>query len=221
MRHLIFIVALIAFANIVFAQYTIDREKFENSKSRSMLKTNPFIMLWGPIPYSSEFRLMYEAPVGRQQSLLVGASYLGKSPFMSAYERMIDTSSSSTIRYTVKGFRFQLAYKFYFLSVDAKYRFYFAPYFSGSWARISTRSLNNTNIYTEASYINYNIIIGYQTPLFTERLDFDLYVGAGYKQNKWSQVYNQKTTVLDDDGMYMLRGPLKVVLGFNIGYVIK
>src|ERR1035437_7424203 len=47
---------------------------------RKIYKTNFMPILWGPVPYSAEYRLLYETAVSHTQSFQIGVSYLGKSP---------------------------------------------------------------------------------------------------------------------------------------------
>ena len=187
----------------------------------AIVKTNPFTIIMGPIVYTSEYRLAYEHPMAPFQCLQVGISYLGKSPFLSLVERTDSSLSSSDIRYSVRGFRFQLTYKLYILEIQNKYRFYIGPHFSFSTAKVTYKSLLNSDNYLKATYINYNLLFGYQTTIFTRRMDLDLFAGVGYRNNKWEEHFNGNTAPMDDTGMYYFDGPFKIMFGFNIGFMLK
>ncbi|MBI4647281.1 MAG: hypothetical protein HY738_12010 [Bacteroidia bacterium] len=186
------------YSSSLFSQYTNENKEIEKKYRGGMIKTNPLAMLCGPIIFTSEFRVVYETPIAPQQAFQIGVSYLGKSPLLGFIERADSLSQQGALRFTVNGFRVQLAYKLYFMEVKAKYRFYIAPFVSGSLVRISRRSLSNINYYLRAKYINYNIIIGYQTPLFTDRLDFDLFTGLGYRDIEWHEIYGTTVTKIDE-----------------------
>ena len=54
-----------------------------------VLKTNPLSVLWGSIPLTSEYMVVYEFVTAPQQSSQIGLSYITKSPVLKAFEDTI------------------------------------------------------------------------------------------------------------------------------------
>ncbi len=182
--------------------------------ANGIIKSNPLPLLWGPGWFTSEFRLVYEKPVNLNQSFLIGASYLGRSPFF-----IILQNPNSTTKITLRGFRFQLAYKFYLID-EAPEGFYIAPYFSYSDAYILEKYQPiYSSDYIKQTYMNINAIAGYQIIGYSG-FAVDFYGGIGYKNNEWIEKTSAGSTNITSD-FTMFDGPIthvKVILGFNIGY---
>ncbi len=178
--------------------------------TKGMVKSNPLPILMGPGWFTSEFRLVYEKPVNLNQSFMIGASYLGKGLFIVG---LLDTMSDQL---SLRGFRFQLAYKFYLID-EAPVGFYIAPYFSYSKVYIleKSRQIYNSD-YIEISFFNFNAIAGYQ---FVEFSGFviDTFVGFGYKDNSWYDSYDHtggQYAIFQDSPI----SHIKFTLGINFGY---
>lgn len=220
-RNITCSVVVILFAiHFVSAQFTYEKPEYENRVRGVIIKSNPAVLLWGPIIYTSEFRIGADLPVARNQVVFASISYLAKNPIISLMEKTDTLTGPNNVRYTVSGFRLQLGYKLIFLSFNARNRFYISPHVSFSVAKISTRAYKNTDVYILARYSSYSLLFGYQTPIFTKRMDLDLFFGFGYRDNHWYEHMNQTYKPYDDSGIYTYNGPLKITFGFNLGIVI-
>ncbi|MGB3947083.1 MAG: hypothetical protein WBM13_03805 [Bacteroidia bacterium] len=62
-----------------------------------LLKTNPLTPLWGPIPYTGEYRLHAEITNTPKQSTILGISYLGKSLMWGLIEKSASIPSHVTL----------------------------------------------------------------------------------------------------------------------------
>jgi len=211
----------ISFFIILFSTcYSQDSENNYDAgefKSDNILKTNPLAIIWGTIPYTAEYRLVLESFTAPKQSLQLGASYLGKSFILRIIEKQ-DTNMYD-LDLIVKGFRFQFAYKYYFNREKQDFGFYSGPLFSYSMAKFTNVYYKNSDEYIRATYINYNIIAGYQTKIM-DTFTFDIFTGLGYRDNYWIEKYNQTVSTLDDSDMYVYDIPLKIIFGFNIGILL-
>src|ERR1700752_1910122 len=75
-----FVLFNIAFYHAAKAQLPINYYNEKTQTPKSVLKSSPFPILWGQIPFTAEYRLIYETAVNASQSFFVGASYNGASP---------------------------------------------------------------------------------------------------------------------------------------------
>lgn len=124
----------------------IEKPKKIYPKQPILIKTNPFAILWGPIPLTSEYKLIVEVPSSRYQSVQVGISIFRKSPVIGIME--MQTNSQYDPKLIISGFRLQAANKFYWIrkKFASPFGFFIAPHVSYSNARISigkSRSLKN------------------------------------------------------------------------------
>ncbi len=209
----------VLFTNISISQQLnkkYDIEKFQQKSS--IIKTNPLPIIHGPIIYTAEYRLVYEKAIAPEQAILIGGSYLGKSIYLTMLEENDTAYQNATghLKMTVNGFRFQFAYKLYFAK-NAPKGFYIAPYFSYSQARFSTKYLKQYDDYIKATFMNYDIIVGYQA-LITDKIALDIFSGLGYRENTWVEHFSQTTTPMDEPPPPIYNGWLKIILGCNIGY---
>lgn len=216
----------------VGTQIDAEKEELENPQRPTWLvKTNPFRYYWGPIPFTSEYRLHVESITSRYQSTEVGISYLGESPIL---KNMIDSLNSQltgnyrSVDIKVRGARLQLAHKFYLkgifpnmdpgltISSYAPNGYYIAPYFSFSYARFS---LNDAPVpFMEMTHLNGNLIAGRQMFLWGN-FALDVFLGIGYKENIWEirDPQNQNATLINNDNILFYGGNFRFMLGFNIG----
>jgi hypothetical protein len=179
-------------------------------------KTNFLPAIWGAIPFTAEYRIIHEVPVGPYQSSQIGISYLGKSLFLTMLENNAGQSTEPRIK--VSGFRFQFSHKFYFRRWElAPSGPYFGPQISYAQAKFSTRYLKQYDCYIEASHFNVNMLIGYQS-IRANGYTVDFFTGIGYKKNNWGQHYFNKSVPIDVSDIPLYGSPLKFTLGFNIGY---
>ena len=184
----------------------------------NIIKTNPFVIIWGTIPYSAEYRLNYETSIATRQTMEMGFSYLGKSIILQMIEdTMYQNSSSKPPNLKVRGYRVQGQYR-YFIKLFEKYRpegIYAALHSSYSYAKIF-RYKNND--YIKITHINANILFGYQY-FVNDNFIIDVFSGIGCKRNKWEEynangIYN---TIDTDDLGHYYNSNLKIILGCNIG----
>ena len=191
------------------------------------LKTNPFILFWGTIPFTAEYRLCYEFVNSQSQASELIFSYLGRSPFLSLLEQD-SLWQKNNLHFVVSGFRFQAEQKFYIhsLSVEvlsqdeyAPFGFYIAPHLSYATARFSSKYLNLYDIYIAVSQFNINLKMGAQFRIMN-RFTVDCFGGIGYKNNVWAQHYsniNIKRISLEDIPK-VYSGHVKILLGLNAGF---
>ncbi len=179
----------------------------------TIIKTNPFPVLWGPIPYTAEYRAIIELTSSKNQSDQFGISYLGKSPVI----KLLEDSIEELKLLIVRGLRFQASHKFYIMDY-APHGFYISPHLSYSKAKFSTKFLNSRDIFISATHLNVNLLAGYQfVPDFWV---FDIFAGLGYKKNTWIQHDPQNTINLDTSDFGIYNSPVKLTLGFNVGIVL-
>ncbi len=189
----------------------------------AVYKTNPFSILWGPIPYTAEYKIIRETAISPHSSFLIGISFLGKSPLLSQAEKANQNNgngnSQPNEKLKVRGWRFQFAYRYYLGKRHAPRGFYCGPQLSYSYATITTASLSPRNIYLKGTHFNVNALVGYQV-IIRDKVSFDFFFGLGYKKNKWVEYYSptRVTVVHDfDDITPLYDKPIKITLGINFG----
>ncbi len=198
-----------------FSQNYFEEKDQPEKKINLILKTNPLAALYGPIFITSEYRLCAERMTRADQSVQISASYLGKGYYVLLFESL----ENSSYRFVISGMRFTAEYRLY-LPVfkeekEAPSGLYMAPYMSWSSAKISDDYSITFNEYTKATYQNYCLKTGYQ--YIKGDFAFDFFVGMGYRNNIWTEFYNQKLTVLDNTDMELFPGNVKFLMGFNVG----
>lgn len=153
---------------------------------RFTVKTNPLSALGGPfwivvVPITGEYKVLFEAAVGKKSSLQFGAGYLGPSLLLNLDELSGDEGEISGVK--TSGFRLQGMYK-YFLSRDlsAPEGFYVGPHVSFATAEIKNK--DNASDKLGASKVNVNLVAGYQ--LITKGgFALDIFTGMGFVSRKW------------------------------------
>ncbi len=212
----------IFYASISFAQDDDKQSNIDLLKSRkqNVIKTGLFCPFWGSIPLTSEYRLVYETPTSAHTSVQVGASYLAKNFWL--WPIIMDTlkkTNAQVSQYTIKGFRIQLAFKYYpFKDQVSPDGFYFAPFLSYSTASMGTQDSYLHQTYFRMIYINENLVMGYQFFLMNQAA-VDIYFGLGVKQNSYLEYQYGKLTKRDDPADFeVIKTSLKIVLGMNIGF---
>lgn len=187
-----------------------------------LLKTNPLAPLWGPIPYTGEYRFMAEVASAPRQSTVIGVSYLGKSLMWGLIEK--SASVPSQYRLKVSGWRLQLAYRLY-LNRAGKYApfgFYVSPAFSYSNAKVAI-GLERfyKQVYYDFTHFSADLLFGTQLRR-TSKLTMDLFAGWGYHKNEvFYHISSSKALPYNtrDFGNYYNK-PYRFTFGFNIGYVL-
>jgi hypothetical protein len=213
MRLFVFFILLLFWHFSVLAQPEQLPETNLHEKTGAIIKTNPIAILWGPIPYTAEFRLVYENLVVPRQSLLIGASFLGKSMVLTMQE-MADTTLQYQAKTKVSGFRIQLEYRYYFKSkYDENWGYYIAPHFSFSKASFTDGYNGLIGYAWEFRYLDYGLIVGNQTVL--SRRALDIWCGLGYKKHLAYWIEPTKTKPTDD--FYDFMPDIKIYFGFNFG----
>ncbi len=190
-------------------------------KALTVYKTNPFSIMWGPIPYTAEYKLIRETAFSAHSSFVVGISFLGKSPLLSQAEKSnagssLNNSQGNT-KLKVRGWRFQMAYRYYLGKRKAPRGFWCGPQVSWANVLISDKSSTAANDYLEATHFNVNALAGYQI-IIRDKWAFDFFFGLGYKKNTWLEHYAGKVTVIRDFNDIPLYGsPVKVTMGTSFG----
>lgn len=205
--------------------------KIDNTphKVRTIVKGNPFSILAGVIPLTSEYRLITECVVSKNQSIQIGFSYLGKSPFLSLLESGNNLNNGLQQKFIVRGYRLQTSHKYYFSQFGDKLNtseymapqgFYISPHVSFSSAKIYMQYFQVYDIWIRATQFNASLLIGAQA--FLGNFAIDVFTGIGYKKNEWSERYSPTQILIINPADLALpqtySGPIKFSLGFNIGY---
>lgn len=187
-----------------------------------LLKTNPFAPLWGPIPYTGEYRFMVEVANAPRQSTVIGLSYLGKSLMWGLIEK--SASVPSQYRLKVSGWRLQLAYRFYLnkQKTVAPFGFYVSPALSYSNAKVAI-GLERfyKQVYYDFSNVSANILIGTQMRR-SSKVAIDIFAGWGYQKNQvFYHISSSKALPYNtrDFGNYYNK-PYRFTFGFNLAYIL-
>ncbi|GAB4296554.1 MAG: hypothetical protein Kow0068_20990 [Marinilabiliales bacterium] len=219
-----FIIIFIIFSCFLVGYSQNTEDKIVYDGYRYTLKTAPFAPLIGPIFITAEYRFIYEPVLSDNQTFQIGVSLLGKNFILKNMEETDSAMKANNFHFYVTGYRIQLWYK-YFIDLGyghdkAPEGFYIGPLFSYSNARFTTKYLNSRDDYIAATYINYNIIAGYQV-ILRNRICFDSYIGFGYKDNEWHEYFNRTKSPINEDEYVLIPGNLKLVFGINVGYSFK
>src|ERR1035437_4574955 len=95
------LIFLILFLNLLYgiasAQDSVKTKPINPHGVTILNKFNPLPILWGPIPLTAEYRYVRETVIAAKQSLMVGISYLGKSPIYAMIEDSINKNSRNPI----------------------------------------------------------------------------------------------------------------------------
>lgn len=198
------------------------KEKAQYYPQPLILKTNPLAVLWGPIPFTSEYRLVAEICNGRTKSIQAGISYLDKSPLLGIAEKLTTTTTNYLIK--VNGWRLQFAYRFYLVNKRkyAPFGFYIAPNISFSDAHVSIGlSHYYRNQYYDFRHFNSTLQIGVQIGRYSN-ITMDIFAGLGYKKNVVLYHANDAHILTIDTKEFgdLYNMPLKLVFGLNFGYTL-
>lgn len=163
----------------------------------TVIKTNPFAMLGGVMWFASEYRLLSEFIVAKNQSVTFGVSYLGKSPITSAMFKAMPGFSGYKI--TVRGYRVQASHRFYLNNFRnginnvennryAPRGFYVSPHFSIATSKLAILDFAFQDYYIEMVHFNANLLVGCQL-IARGGFAIDAFTGLGYKKNSWTEHY--------------------------------
>ncbi|MCF8298519.1 MAG: hypothetical protein K9J13_13310 [Saprospiraceae bacterium] len=182
-----------------------------------IIKTNPLPIIWGVIPFTSEYKLIYEMVTQPKQSISLGASYLGKTILWDLFQDTTQTVYGQP-EIKISGYRVQGMYKFYFTNKYAPRGLFIGPHISYSSAKYTYQQTQINYNYLKISHFNVNCLIGYQDVIF-DLISIELFVGAGYKNNIWEE-HKTKTNfrvIKDNDMSNFYNSHQKFMAGFNIG----
>ncbi len=191
-------------------------------KIHAIVKFNPIPILWGPLLYTGEYRILSEFTTAKRQSTQIGVGYLGKGAFFKLFEDSLGLTGQTI---TVRGFRVQASHRFF----PSKKRyspqgFYVSPHVSYAYAKVipGPASFASTYYLGESNF-NINLLVGVQF-FIARTVSVDFFAGLGYKNLKfWDQYGNKPRQYVDPfDGQRSLyNSHLKVNLGLNFGIVTK
>ncbi|MBU0487445.1 MAG: DUF3575 domain-containing protein [Bacteroidetes bacterium] len=209
---------LVLFMSKLQAQDTIRPKIYLSSQPNILLKTNPLSILSGPLPLTSEYRIMVETTLSMKESIQLSVSYLGKNIILAMIEDSLYAQGTPVFR--IQGYRFQFQYKYYFEQyLDAPEGFYVSPHFSYSSAKIGFRNSITDPEYIRMENLNINLLMGRQWNI-DDWAFFDAFIGFGYKSNTWHEFDGTKLTKVkltaNDISPYFV-SPFKFNLGFNFG----
>lgn len=203
--------------------------QYATTKSK-VLKTSFLNVLWGTMPFTSEYYIKYESRISPQNTFAVGASFLGKNLFLDALMNTGTTSPNANISYM--GYRIQGELRHYLenlsFSIFSNSKYSYAPlgfYFSAnaSYAAMEINSkptASALNFYeVQQFFITANM--GVQFNLL-DLAWVDLFIGYGYKSNEWT-IYkngNPKPYLFEatNTNYYTNR---KYLIGWNVGIPLK
>jgi hypothetical protein len=190
-----------------------------------VIKTNPFPMVLGPIPFTSEFRLANEFVVAPNQSSQISIAYLGKGY---AYNLLTGSNNRMPSATIVRGFRIQVSHRIFLNKVlesigftmpeYAPEGFYIGPLFSYSTAKFSDRYNINFDRYYRITHTNLNLVFGYQLITY-HNISMDFFTGFGYKENVWLDHTTRNPNPMPTPRITPnYASNLKLLLGMNFGY---
>lgn len=185
-------------------------------KYSSVTKSNPFTLLWGPIPLTSELRVIEEVITSGKQSLQIGVSYLNKSLLLWTFEDSIYQKGQPHLKFS--GYRLQVSYKLYLSKrKPAPKGLYISPHISFSSVKISYKHGNILTNYIQGDHFNTNLLFGYQL-IARNGITFDFFSGPGYKKNTWEEhKTNTNISTINIFNNSLYNSHLKFTLGFNAG----
>mgnify|MGYP006908209112 FL=1 len=191
------------------SDFSVDFPKYTN-----VFKTSLIGPAWGSLPFTSEYRLLYEVSTGKYQSVQAGISYFGKSPFLQSF------MGSGGPSYFVRGHRIQYMHRFFFRAPEFDpIGWYIGPMASYAMAKYSLYPWIYKNRYVKAEHSFFAIVVGKQVRWW-KRFYMDMFTGMGYKKNRVTQFYPNNTTKPVDLGDWdeILESNIKLTFGFNVGF---
>jgi len=180
---------------------------------QNIIKTSLLSPLWFQIPFTGEYRLVYERVVNEKIALYLGVGYVGKSALLIGSSSLTSDSAVQGLGIGIAGFRVHGGGKLYLTDFPAPKGFYIGPHFSYNTAKFFDKS--QPNDYLKATFINFNVLVGYQF-IVGGGFAFDMFSGFGYKINTW--VLNIENSTIFNDELLFDRFGVKFNLGFNLGY---
>jgi len=189
-----------------------------------VLKTNPFVLIAGPLfPFSSQYGMTGEFVHGVNQSSQISAAYLGKGILLDALLSAPGVAINID-EWVFQGYRVQISHRFYLFRDVGKGKLapnglYVGPHTSLASMKISDPFFNQFQTYIRGTEFNANLLIGLQFNLYGWY--FDANIGLGYKNNFWQETQGSQTVSipLSDLGYgNYYRSNFKVHVGFETGF---
>ncbi len=158
--------------------------KYKNTKGVSyIIKTNLLPIFYSKLPLTAEYRLLGEFAISTKQSLSVSGSYLGKT-FL--YNLIYNSTNPGQPLY-IKGYRFQLAYRYYLVQKKiTPMGLYLSPHFSYFSTDYSYSPFRNNTDFDKLTNFNANLLLGFQI-IVRSKIVFDLFTGWGYNKYTYTQ----------------------------------
>jgi hypothetical protein len=184
-----------------------------------VFKIAPQMWFVGPIPSTGEYRGSLEIAIGLKHSVQIGVSYVTKSIFTLLLEAL-EPDSVKGQSYSIKGFRFQFAYKFYPFGAykNAPEGFFVGPHISYSKAYFHINQTSPKYSDYSATYANIALIFGYQF-IVGDKMSIEIFQGLGYRDNRLRDEYSGVEEKLNYNPDYTpIPGDLKIYFGANIGF---
>ncbi|MFW6227278.1 MAG: hypothetical protein ACOC31_04165 [Bacteroidota bacterium] len=184
-----------------------------------MIKTNPLTVLWGAVPYSSEYRVTFESNTRMSEYLNIGVAYLGRNIIL--LDGYSPIQNLSALRFN--GYKVHFNYRWKISrSRNLPEGLYLGPHISYAYMKITNRQLQNRNEYAFIEHLHAAMLVGYQAKLF-DIFYFDIFAGLGYKNNTWgNHVQNSSRQLLQISGMnYVYENYGKFKAGFSFGVLIR
>ena len=162
----------------------------------SMLKTNPFPVLYGHIPMTSEYRLIYETAFAPRHSINIGAAYMGKNIIIP--DAISSDYISDPAEISAEGYRLILNYRFIYNRNDiAPSGMYLGPEISYAKMEFEDIIPNDKKLLEKVSILC-----------------------QSYKNNSFENELNGTNRNVFEAGSIIYDFPIKLSLGFNMGILI-
>lgn len=212
----IFSTALINHLSAQQTDSTINHKALYDRHNYDMLKTNPLTVLWGAIPFTSEYRITYETSTAMNQYAQIGVAYLGKNVLL--FNDALRLNKNTDL-YIVNGYKVHLSYRWRLTTYENSPRgLYIGPHISYAHTTFEHKTTMQYNDYAYIEHFHIAMILGVQI----EYLDIfygDIFIGGGYKNNSWRNHVkhpgNKLIGLSEFDFIYNI--PFKAKLGFSLG----
>lgn len=205
----------------MLSQTKVNKEDLKKMKAVTfILKTNILPIIYGPIPYTGEYRLAGEFLVGKKSSITASAAYLGKGLLYMATENAARSQNNNGgQKITINGFRIQGGYKYYLYNKPYTLKGVFvSPNVSYGSAKYYYKS--NPADFLKMTKFQTNLYIGGQVAI-ANRYCLELFLGPGFKINRAYETDNNSIISIDTQDMGILYNTnFSLVFGFNFGIAL-
>ncbi|MFO8055013.1 MAG: hypothetical protein R6U19_07640 [Bacteroidales bacterium] len=193
----------------------IRSSKYGKNRSFSMLKTNPFVPLWGAIPMTSEYRLTYSTATGQGQYAELGLAYLDKNIIF--LQGMLSIHNNpGALNY--RGHKIHFNYRWVLDAYEMPSGFYVGPHISYAYYRMEYHHSPTLTDYAFIEHVHAALLIGIQERIY-DIFYLDIFTGLGYKHNSWgNNVKHSRQKIINMSGMeFVYNNHLKLKAGLSIG----